>query len=101
MVLSIDIPFKHKPFPFEYSNRRFNKEQAFLQAEIARSNKIGVIKRDSSLQHFSPINCVPKKEQQIQTCCRFTSYKFSHMLQEFQIRQGLVEQVFMPPTHKT
>ena len=58
----INIPFKSTPFPFEYSNRHFSKsEQTFLQAEIARLSKTGVIKRDDSLQFISPINCVPKK----------------------------------------
>ena len=58
----VEIPFQQEPLPFEYKNRHFNKkEQLFLQSEISRLLKSGVIERDDKVCHISPINCVPKR----------------------------------------
>ena len=64
LKFGVVIPFSKTPEPFLFQNRPFSaKKHNFIQEEISRLLTSGVICKDDSIQHVSPINCVPKKNK--------------------------------------
>ena len=86
LKFGIDIPFLQKPEHFILQNRQFNKkDDVFLQQEIDRLLKQGVISKDNSIKFISPINCVPKKNgtfrlvidlRKLNSCVEICNFKY-------------------------